>query len=331
MKKIFCLMMALGVVLVGVVLPASGAPRQLKINTISATDSPWHKAMLRFAQAVKEKTKGNIEVLAYPDGQLGDIQQNLTGMQMGTIEMGYFGLGSAVYLKDAAPIKVIYTPYLFKGKDEATKILNSDIFQQMYEDMAKKTGVRIFGAYGARSPRAIQTTRGPIVKPEDVRGMKLRIPGMDIFLATFEALGVKCTPLGMTEIYMALKQGVIEGQDNGFDLAVPLKFHEAAKYWSATDHGFEVTGWFISEKVWQSMSNEERGIFKEAAFEGGKVATELVQKLDDDSVKMFKASGVNYVVPDREAFRKALADVHKGFEGKVWPEGLVGRIREAQK
>jgi TRAP-type C4-dicarboxylate transport system substrate-binding protein len=154
---------------------------------------------------------------------------------------------------------------------------------------------------------------------------------MDIFLATFEALGVKCTPLGMTEIYMALKQGVIEGQDNGFDLAVPLKFHEAAKYWSATDHGFEVTGWFISEKVWQSMSNEERGIFKEAAFEGGKVATELVQKLDDDSVKMFKASGVNYVVPDREAFRKALADVHKGFEGKVWPEGLVGRIREAQK
>ena len=331
MKKIFYFMIVIGLVLVGLVLSASSAPRQFKINTISATDSPWHKAMLRFAQVVKERTKGNIDVLAYPDGQLGDIQQNLTGMQMGTIEMGYFGLGSAVYLKDAAPIKVIYTPYLFKSKEEATRILNSDLFQQMYEDMAKKTGVRIFGAYGARSPRAIQTTRGPIMKPEDVKGMKLRIPGMDIFLAAFEALGVKCTPLGMTEIYMALKQGVIEGQDNGFDLAVPLKFHEVAKYWSATDHGFEVTGWFISEKVWQSMSVEERNVFKEAASQGGKVATELGQKLDEDSLKLFKTSGVSYVVPDREAFRKALAEVHKKFEGKVWPDGLVERIRAAQK
>ncbi|MGQ9652927.1 MAG: TRAP transporter substrate-binding protein [Thermodesulfobacteriota bacterium] len=307
------------------------APVQLKINTISASDSPWHKAMLRFAEIVKDRTNGGMEVLVYADGQLGDISQTLTGMQMGTIDMGYFGLGSAVFLKAYAPVSVIYVPYLFKSKEEATRILNSPIFLEMYEKGAKESGVRIFGAYGARSPRAIQTTRGPINKPEDLKGMKLRSPGMEIFLATFRALDVKPTSLPMTEIYMALQQGVVEGQDNGFDLAMPLKFHEVAKYWSATDHVYEVTGWFISEKVWTGLTPEQRKIFTQSAEEAGKLATELVDKLDQDSIETLKKTGCTYTIPDREAFRRVWADLHKQFDGKLWPEGLVEKIRAMQK
>ncbi len=307
------------------------APVQMKINTISATGSPWHKAMIRFAEIVKERTNGGIEVLVYGDGQLGDISQTLTGMQMGTIDMGYFGLGSAVFLKAYAPLSIIYVPYLFKTKEDATKILNSPIFLDMYEKGAKESGVRIFGAYGARSPRAIQTTSGPINKPEDLKGMKLRSPGMEIFLATFKALDVKPTSLPMTEIYMALQQGVVEGQDNGFDLAMPLKFHEVAKHWSATDHVYEVTGWFISEKIWGSLTDEQRLILTRAAKEAGDLASVLVDKLDQDSIETLKKTGCTYTIPDREAFRRAWADVHKQFEGKVWPEGLVDRIRAMQK
>jgi TRAP-type C4-dicarboxylate transport system substrate-binding protein len=180
--------------------PAQAAPLQLKINTISATDSPWHKAMLKFGEIVKAKSKGGIEVLIYADGQLGDISQTLTSMQMGTIDMGYFGLGSAVYLKPYSSVSIIYVPYLFKNKQAATQILNGPVFQDIFDKAAKESGVRIFSAYGARSPRAIQTTKGPIQKPEDLKGMKLRIPGMEIFLATFRALDVKPTSLAITEI-----------------------------------------------------------------------------------------------------------------------------------
>ena len=315
-------------------LPAGltwAAPIQLKINTISATGSDWHKAMLKFAEIVKDKTNGKYEVLVYADGQLGNIPQTLSGMQLGSIDMGYFGLGSALYLKEARPMHVMYVPYLFKDKEQAMRILNDKIFKDIYSDLAQKTGVRIFGAFGARSPRAIQTTKGPIMKPADLQGMKLRIPGIDIFLNTFKALGVKPTALPMTEIYMALKQGVVEGQDNGFDLAMPLKFYEVAKYWSATDHAYEVTGWFISEKVWQNLTPGEKTIFVEASREAGALTTELTAKLDAESIETIKKAGGTYVVPDREAFAKALAHVHEPLEGDYWPTGTVAKIKAMQE
>jgi TRAP-type transport system periplasmic protein len=333
MKRIWGSLLIMGVLFLALsdAGPAQAAAMQLKINTISASDSPWHKAMLKFGDIVKTKTKGGIEVLVYADGQLGDISQTLTAMQMGTIDMGYFGLGSAIYLKPYSSVSIIYVPYLFKDKVEATRILNGPVFQEIFDKGAKESGVRIFSAYGARSPRAIQTTKGPIQKPEDLKGMKLRIPGMDIFLATFRALDVKPTSLPMTEIYMALQQGVVEGQDNGFDLAMPLKFYEAAKFWCATDHVYEMTGWFISEKLWSKLTAEEKKIFLEAAREAGQVATDLVEQLDKDSIATLKANGCTYTVPDKEAFKKAWANVYKQFEGKTWPEGMVEKIQAMQK
>jgi tripartite ATP-independent transporter DctP family solute receptor len=330
--RFICILMAsILVVFFGVGSLAWAEPIQLKINTISATGSDWHKAMLKFAETVKAKTNGKYEVLVYADGQLGNIPQTLSGMQLGSIDMGYFGLGSALYLKEARAMHVMYVPYLFKDKAQATRILNDPIFTDIYKDLAQKTGIRIFGAFGARSPRSIQTTRGPIMKPADLQGMKLRIPGIDIFLNTFRALGVKPTALPMTEIYMGLKQGVIEGQDNGFDLAMPLKFHEVAKYWSATDHAYEVTGWFISEKVWQKFTSQEKTVFVEAAREAGALTTELTAKLDEASIETIKQIGGTYVVPDREAFQKALAHVHDPLEGKYWPKGLVAKIKAMQE
>ena len=112
--------------------------RQLKINTISATGSIWHKAMIKFSELVKIKTNGQIEVLVYADGQLGNIPQTLSGMQLGSIDMGYFGTGSSLYLKEAKPLHIMYVPYLFKSKQEALRILNQKIFTDIYENLAKK-------------------------------------------------------------------------------------------------------------------------------------------------------------------------------------------------
>jgi TRAP-type C4-dicarboxylate transport system substrate-binding protein len=167
--------------------------------------------------------------------------------------------------------------------------------------------VRIVGAYGARSPRALQTTRGPIRRPEDLRGMKLRIPPIDVFQATFEALGVQNTPLGVGEIYTALSRGLVEGQDNGFDLSIPLRFHEVAKHWSATDHGFELTGWFISNRLWNSLRPQDRNALVAAARAGGEVTTRETEALDAEGIQILRQHNVTYTVPDRDAFRAATA------------------------
>ncbi len=322
--------MGVGLATAAVLPTAAGAATTLKMGTFSASSSPWADAMRKFADVVKTKTNDQYEIAVYTDAQLGDMQQLLTGTQLGTIDMAYFDVSVAAFLKGAEPLKVLIVPYLFDSPKDAARILNSDLFKGIYDQMAEKTGVRVFAAYGDRSPRAIQTTRGPIMKPEDLKGMRLRVPGIDVYQDTFETLGAKVTPLGMTEIYNALSRGIVEGQDNGFDVSLPLKFQEVAKYWSATDQVYAVTGWFISDRLWKSMSPETQAAFIEAAKQGGAVATEETDKLDAQGPYIIKQAGGTYVVPDREAFKKALANVYKDFEGKVWPDGLVEKIKAMQ-
>jgi tripartite ATP-independent transporter DctP family solute receptor len=300
------------------------------MGTFSAANSPWADAMKEFSKIVKEKTNNDLEVAVYTDGQLGDMQQLLTGIQLGTIDMAYFDVTVASFLKGGEPLMVSVVPYLFNSKEDAARIMNSDVFHGIYDDVAKKTGVRVFAAYGDRSPRAVQTTKGPIKTPADLNGMRLRVPGMDVYKRTFETLDVKVTPLGMLDIYNALSRGIVDGQDNGIDLSVPMKFHEVAKHWSATDHVYGVTGWFISERLWKSLTDAQRTIMIDAAKAAGKVATDGTAKLEAEAQETFKKAGVAYVVPDRAAFRKALANVHQEFDGKLWPKGTVDKIRAMQ-
>jgi TRAP-type C4-dicarboxylate transport system substrate-binding protein len=309
---------------------AAQQARALKIATIGMTNSPWHKALLRFKEVIEADSKGRYTIGVYPDGQLGDIAQLLSAMQLGTVEFSYFGLSSISFVKGGEALNVVYVPYLFKSPEWAEKILNNDEFKAIYAKIGETAGVRVFGAWGQRSPRALQTVKGPINKPEDVANLRLRIPPIPILKAMFEKLGAQITPMGMMEIYNALSRGTIDGQDNGFDLSIPAHFHDAAKFWSATDHVQELVGFFVSERFWKGLKAEDRAIFDKAAQEAGKVTTELTQKLDAEGLALLKSAGVTVVTPDREAFKKAVAGVETQFEGKLWPAGLVERIRKAQ-
>lgn len=315
----------------GLAAPAGAQQaRVVKMATIGLANSPWHKALLRFKEVVEQDSKGRYNVQVYTDGQLGDIAQLLSAMQLGTVEMSYFGLSSISFVKGGEALNVMYTPYIFKSPENAERIMNGPEFREIYEKIAGTVGVRVFGAWGQRSARALQTTRGPIMKPEDLKGLRLRIPAIPILKSMFEKLGVQVTQLGMLEIYNALSRGTIDGQDNGFDLSIPAKYHETAKYWSASDHVLELVGFFSSERFWKGLSAEDKAIFDKAAREAGAVTTKLTQDLDRDAIEILKGAGATYVVPDREAFRKAVEGIEVPFDGKLWPAGLVDRIRKQQ-
>ena len=303
----------------------------LRFGTPFVTNSNLHKAMEKFAEVVASESGGKIKVQVYADSQIGDIQQLIAGMQLGTVDMSYLGVGNSGQLKGCGALNVSYLPYLFKSKRAAEETLNGPIFQELYEQCAQSAGVRIFAVGGDRSPRAIVTTKGPIRKPEDLNGMRLRIPPIPIFRDTFEAVGVKVVPLGLNEVYMALSRGQVDGQDNGFDLTLSFRFHEVSKFWSATDHVYDMGAFYVSERKWKTFTPEQQALFKRAAAEGGKLATQLGEELDKHGLEELKKAGVTYVVPDKAAFEKAWANVYKNYEGKVWPEGLVQRIKAAQK
>jgi tripartite ATP-independent transporter DctP family solute receptor len=307
------------------------ADLNLRLGGPWTTGSNLHKGMEKFAEVVESESGGRIRLKVFPDSQLGDIQQLLTGVQLGTVDMAYLAIGNAAQLKGGGPLNVAYVPHLFDSKRKATETLNGPIFTPMYETVAQSAGVRIFAVYGARSPRGVQTVKGPVRRPEDLKGMRIRIPPIDMLRATFEAAGAKPVPMGLSDVYMALSRGNLDGQENGFDLAISFKWYEVAKYWTATDHVFEVAAWYINERRWRSLTPEDRELFRRAARAGGQVATDLGEALDRDAIDTLNKAGVTYVVPDATAFNAVWADVHKAYEGKVWPAGLVERIRAAQK
>jgi TRAP-type transport system periplasmic protein len=311
--------------------PSMAAPLTLRFGTPFIGGSNLHKGMEKLAEVIAQESKGEIKLQLYTDSQIGDIQQLITGMQLGTVDMAYLGVGNAGQIKACAPLNIAYVPYLFKDKRSAEVVYNGPIFQQLYEDCAKGAGVRIFQVGGDRSPRALVTTKGPIRKPEDLNGMRLRIPPIPIFREIFEKSGAKPVPLGLNEVYMALSRGQVDGQDNGFDLTLTFRFHEVSKHWSATDHSYDVAAFYMSERRWKTFTPEQQAMFKRAAVAGGQVATHLGEELDARGLEEIKKAGLVYTVPDRAAFQAAWGDVYKSYEGKVWPEGLVQKIRDSQK
>ncbi len=135
-------------------------------------------------------------------------------------------------------------------------------------------------------------------------------------------MGAKPVVLGLGDTYNAIERGQVDGHENRIDAAVGYKWYEVAKFFTLTDHIYETGAFYINEKLWQSFSPQEKEIFINAAKEGGAAMTAAGEKVDIEAKKIFADNKVEITQPDKPAFEKALADVYKRFEGRVWPEGL---------
>jgi tripartite ATP-independent transporter DctP family solute receptor len=307
--------------------PAGAQQRQLRFGSAWPATSLFHQGILKFAEEVEKGTNGQIKVLVFPDGQLGDIQALINGMQTGTVDMTYLAIGNANVLKGGPQLNLAYVPYLFKSKAAAEEIANGPIFQKMYEDVATQSGVRIFAVYGQRTPRGVQNSKRAVVKPDDMKGLKIRIPPIDGMRQFVGTLGAQGVVMGLGDTYQGISRGQVDGHENGIDAAISFKWFEVAKYWTETAHMYETAAWYMPEKIWQSLTPDQRKAFVSAAKAGGAVVTQLGEKIEKDGLETFKANGVTVSQPDRAAFEAALRDAYKQSEGKLWPAGLVDQIR----
>lgn len=302
-------------------------PRQLRFGSPWPGTSPFHQAITKFSEEVEKGTNGQIKVLIFPDGQLGDIQALINGMQTGTVDLTYLAIGNANVLKGGPQLNIAYVPYLFKSKAAAEQIANGPIFQKMYEDVATQSGVRIFAVYGQRTPRGVHNTKRAVVKPEDLKGLKIRIPPIDGMRQFVGNLGAQGVVMGLGDTYQAISRGQVDGHENGIDAAISFKWYEVAKHWTETAHMFETAAWYAPEKVWQSLTADQRRVLVQAAKSGGSVLTQAGEKMEKDGLDTFRANGVTISKPDHAAFEAALKDAYKESEGKIWPAGLVEQIR----
>jgi len=287
-------MIALIVVLTGCSNGTSGgsSPSQrvvLKLGTETAINTPETRGSQKLADLVKEKSKGTLMIEVFEDAKLGSMKERTEGMRMGTIDMGTSSVG---FLASFVPVLGIFDlPYIYKDKAHELRVFDSAVGRETDQKMQAQ-GLRVICYFDAGA-RQITNNRQPVQTPSDLRGLRIRVPQTDASIEGFKAMGAIPTPMAFGEVYSALKQNVVEGQENPVSLVLYNKFYEVQKYLSLTNHQYFIQVLTISEKIWQKLSQEHQTILLESAQEAQGYQRSLEAAEEQELVRILKDRGMH--------------------------------------
>jgi tripartite ATP-independent transporter DctP family solute receptor len=299
-------------------------PVVIKLGNVQATADIVQTGLKRFADLVAERTKGQLQVQIFPASQLGTEQELLEGVQLGTIHMFEGSSGSVGrFLPD---LEAFAAPFVWRDVDHMLKTVRGPVGQGLAERLVKAKGMRVLDFGWLFGNRFLTTKTKAISKPEDLKGMKIRVQPTAIYLETIKAMGANPTTMDFKEVYLGLQSGVIDGQENPPFVIFNNKFFEVQKYVMLTAHITQNQAMVINEKFYQGLSPEFRKILTDAAHEAGNFQNDLVLKSEKEYLDKLKEKGMTIVQPDVKAFREATKDVYKKVSEK-WEPGLYERIQ----
>ena len=325
LKKTHCLAILAGLTLIG--SASAQQPMVMRWGDVVAGGHPQVMMIERVAADVKAKTNGRIDIQGFPNGQMGSSRDMIEAVSNGTQQL--VTEGAANFGAWIPSISVTEAPFIWKNPEHLIKALNGPLLEKYNEQLIKARGMRILGAvyYGTRH---LTTSNRPVKTVNDAKGLKVRVPENDVFKAMAEAWGAKPTPMNFNELYLALKTGTVDGQENPLPTIKSGKFHEVQKYIILTGHIMTPRLVVVNEAFWQKVPAADRKIVEDVlkthmAWADGEIKKQEVALLDE-----FKAAGVTIIQPDVESFRKAtLAVVPAKFEAK-WGKGTFDSIANMQ-
>ncbi|UOF88636.1 TRAP transporter substrate-binding protein [Fodinisporobacter ferrooxydans] len=291
----------------------SGNPIVLKLGHGAATDNPRHLAAEKFAELVKEKTHGKVEVQVFPNEVLGSEPQMVDAVKLGTLDMALADTG--IFASMSPKMAAINLPYLFKDYNSAYKVLDGPLGKDMAAPL-EQNNIHLL-AYWENGFREITNSKHPIHTPADLSGLKMRVPEIPVSVATFKALGTNPTPMAYGQLYTALQSKVVDGQENPLTNIYASKFYEVQKYLTMSNHQYSALPLVINKKKWDSFSPDIQKAIQDAANEARDYHRQLVQQQAKDLVSKLKAKGMVINTPDQAPFREATKDVYKQFADKI--------------
>jgi tripartite ATP-independent transporter DctP family solute receptor len=302
------------------------AATTLRWATVLATNHPSVQMMDRVAKQVRDETGGAVEIQTFPAGQLGSSRDVIESTSTGAIQI--VDEGAAQFGQFVPQFSILEAPYIWRDPQHVRRVLGSSIVDEMNAMLVSKRSMRVIGStyYGKRhvtsGTKAINTV-------DDMKGFKLRIPEVDTFRAMAEAWGARPTPLNIGELYLALSQGAVDGQENPLPTIQSNKFYEVQKYLVLTGHIITPRLIVVNEAAWQALGAKERHVLKAAIETHGQAQDSEIVSQEGKLVDTFKSSGMTPIQPDLESFRKpVLATLPAKFESK-WGKGLWERIASA--
>ena len=303
---------------------ALGQTYKIKVANWYAPGHPVNIALKeKFIPMVKEGTQGKVEVFIYDSSQLGGEREFTEGVRIGTIEMAITGgILTASYPK----IGILELPYVFRDYEHVQKTLNGSVGEEFVAEY-KKAGIRVMG-WMANGFRVISNSKRPINSLKDVPGLRLRMPENKVYVETGKALGFSVVTMGMPEVFNALKQGVMDGQENPFSTLWASGWWEVQKYVAVSYHLFSYNGVSINEKFFQALPKEYQAVLTKAARVAGDYEFKLLQDDEKDVIKKLQDKGLQISRPDLKPFEEATKVVRDNYvKGYAPGKEIIERIK----
>jgi len=289
---------------------------KLTLGHGAAPGNPRHEAAEKFAEVVKAKSGGRIEVQVAPSAQLGDDAAMVTALRTGALDMSANSQGA---MANVVPEYAAFgMPFLFSDLSKAWKVLDGPVGKELAEKTAEK-GMIVLG-YWDNGIRHMSNSKHPLLKPSDLQGLKMRTPPDSVTVDIMQSLGAEAQQIKFSELYVALQQGVVDGQENPLMNIFASKIYEVQKYISLTGHKYEMTPFLMSKRTWNRLSDADRKAVQEAAAEATALQRQLSKESDEKLVAELKAKGVQVDTVNQSAFEKAtLPVVAKWESGPIGP------------
>jgi TRAP-type transport system periplasmic protein len=289
-------------------------------------DSPRHIAAVKFADLVKARTNGRIEIQVAHSAQLGDDAAMVTGLRSGTLD---FSANSQGAVSSVVPeYAALGMPFLFADVQKAWSVMDGPIGKELADKSAAK-GMILLGMWD-NGIRQMSNSKRPIKSPDDMKGLKMRTPPDAVTVDIMQALGADAQQIKFSELYVALQQGVVDGQENPLTNIASAKLYEVQKYISLTGHKYESTPFLMSKRTWERMSAADQKAITEAAAEATQLQRRLNKEVDDKLVAELKAKGVQVDSVNGKAFMEACKPVYTKWASS--PIGdFVARVQQAAR
>lgn len=324
MSKKFCLIVAMAFLLFTCTGSEAAPKYTLKLGHSVPVENPYHAGAMRFKELVEKNTNGDVVINLFPNGQLGTGERDLIeGLQLGTVD---------IYVGSTGPMGgfekrflIFDFPFLFKDRKHVYSVLDSEIGQHIMGLLDAK------GLHGLswmeNGFRNLTNAKRPVNTPADAAGLKIRTMENKVHMAMWRALKADPTPMAWSEVFTALQQGTIDGQENPISVIYTSKIYEVQKHMALTRHVFSPAMIIIAKPLYDSMPAEYKKVVSDAARDAALYQRKICEENESKLIDLLKKSGMQITTPDPKPFQEACNGVYSQFRKELGKDAaLLDRI-----
>ena len=299
----------------------------MKLGHYAPMSHPGHEAAKMFADNVAKKTNGSVKIAVFPDNQLGSPPEMLEQNILGTIDMSMPTQGALD--KYSKKFAVVMLPFVFRDANHAFKVLDGPFIQWAAPDLEKQ-GL-VFIANWDWGFRNLTNNVRPINAPDDVKGLKIRTPPEIQLQAAMEALGGNVTKIAFPELFLALKQGVVDAQENPLSVIYHNKFYEAQKHLALTNHVYNSWVHVMSKKTWDKLTPAQQKVVREESKVAGDWMRAQIQKEEANLVSQLQQKGMQVTTPKQAEFKARMKPAYDKIADYAGKENVDTFIKMADE